>query len=40
MPTLSDDFEALRWFPLPCEILAEIRGEDVDEPAAQPLHLS
>ena len=34
---LSEDFEHLRWFPLPSEILAELRGERV-EPRAQPLH--
>ena len=26
-PALSDDFEALRWFPLPKEIQRELRGE-------------
>ncbi len=38
-PTLSDDFESLRWFPLPAEIAAELRGEDVEAPRSQPLHL-
>ncbi len=26
-PSLNSDFEALRWFPLPSEIAAELRGE-------------
>jgi len=26
-PPLNDDFEALRWFPLPHEVLAELRGQ-------------
>ena len=25
-PVLSEDFEALRWFPLPCEALGELQG--------------
>jgi hypothetical protein len=27
-PPLSDDFNVLRWFPLPSEIAAELRGDD------------
>ncbi|MBW1876722.1 MAG: aminotransferase class V-fold PLP-dependent enzyme [Deltaproteobacteria bacterium] len=37
-PPLSDDFEALRWFPLPSEILAELQGRPVPGPRAYPLH--
>jgi hypothetical protein len=25
---MTEDFEELRWFPLPCEVLAELRGHD------------
>jgi hypothetical protein len=35
----SADFEHLRWFPLPGEALAELRGECVNAPTTQPLHL-
>ena len=38
-PVLSDDFQQLRWFPLPSEALAEIRGESVARPCEGPLHL-
>jgi selenocysteine lyase/cysteine desulfurase len=38
-PPLSDDFEALRWFPLPGEILAELRGTPVSCSRTLPLHL-
>jgi hypothetical protein len=31
-PPLSADFEHLRWFPLPGEALAELRGDDVPAP--------
>ena len=27
-PALNNDFESLRWFPLPREVLAELRGHD------------
>jgi hypothetical protein len=37
-PQVSEDFEHLRWFPLPSEILAELRGEGVTPPSARPLH--
>lgn len=37
-PPLSADFESLRWFPLPTEIAAELRGEAVPG-ARHPLHL-
>lgn len=36
----SDDFEHLRWFPLPCEILDELHGlRDPTEEQEIPLHL-
>ncbi|MCB9595990.1 MAG: aminotransferase class V-fold PLP-dependent enzyme [Sandaracinaceae bacterium] len=35
---LSEDFESLRWFPLPADIVAELRGEEVCA-TQQPLHL-
>ncbi len=38
-PVLSEDFEALRWFPLPSEALAELRGQSDAGPRSQPLHL-
>jgi hypothetical protein len=38
-PPLSPDFEQLRWFPLPGEVLAELRGEEVNSPCSQPLHV-
>lgn len=31
-PPLSPDFEALRWFPLPGEILAELKGQGSPKP--------
>jgi selenocysteine lyase/cysteine desulfurase len=37
-PPLSDDFEALRWFPLPSEVLAELQGRPAPAPRAHPLH--
>lgn len=37
-PQLSPDFETLRWFPLPAEVLAELRGENVRASEA-PIHL-
>ncbi|MEZ4439922.1 MAG: aminotransferase class V-fold PLP-dependent enzyme [Polyangiaceae bacterium] len=37
-PTLSADFEHLRWFPLPGEVLAELRGESV-KPTSPLLHV-
>ncbi len=37
-PVLSADFESLRWFPLPSEVAAELRGEVVPGPQ-HPLHL-
>jgi hypothetical protein len=30
-PALSDDFEHLRWFPLPGEVLAELQGRELPE---------
>jgi selenocysteine lyase/cysteine desulfurase len=39
-PTVSADFEALRWFPLPGETLAELRGEPIGKAIAAPLHLA
>jgi selenocysteine lyase/cysteine desulfurase len=38
-PPLSEDFESLRWFPLPSEVAAELRGERCSTPAAVPIHL-
>ncbi|MEZ4225567.1 MAG: aminotransferase class V-fold PLP-dependent enzyme [Polyangiaceae bacterium] len=37
-PPLSADFEALRWFPLPAEVLAELTGRPLPLPPASPLH--
>lgn len=37
-PPLSADFETLRWFPLPAEIAAELRGEPACT-SAGPIHL-
>ena len=38
-PTLSEDFEELRWFPLPAEVLAELRGDVRTEASENPIHL-
>lgn len=38
-PELSEDFEALRWFPLPSEVLAELRGQQRAGPRGRALHL-
>lgn len=39
-PKLSEDFEELRWFPLPSEALAELRGADGAAISGQhPLHM-
>mgnify|MGYP001308638202 CR=1 FL=1 len=38
-PPLSDDFEHLRWFPLPGEILAASRGKEVAHHIAHPIEL-
>ncbi len=38
-PEASGDFEELRWFPMPFEILAELRGIADEEAHSQPLHL-
>ena len=38
-PTLSADFEHLRWFPLPAEGLAELRGGAAEGKAPHPIHL-
>jgi hypothetical protein len=38
-PPLSADFETLRWFPLPSEIAAELRGERAPCPSEGPIHL-
>ncbi|MBM4373892.1 MAG: aminotransferase class V-fold PLP-dependent enzyme [Deltaproteobacteria bacterium] len=35
----SEDFEALRWFPLPGEIRAELRGDATGSSREPPLHL-
>ncbi len=37
-PDLSSDFEHLRWFPLPGEILAELQGHHPPPPPHLPLH--
>jgi selenocysteine lyase/cysteine desulfurase len=39
-PVTSADFEALRWFPLPGEILAELRGERIGASITGPLHFA
>lgn len=39
MPSLSADFESLRWFPLPSEVAAELRGEGARCPGGVPLQL-
>jgi selenocysteine lyase/cysteine desulfurase len=36
---LSGDFESLRWFPLPGDVIAELRGERPQAPADFPIHL-
>jgi hypothetical protein len=38
-PRLSEDFESLRWFTLPSEAVAELRGEGEVRPHPQPIHL-
>ncbi len=38
-PELGEDFEALRWFPMPGEILAELRGHPAPSSRSLPLHL-
>ena len=38
-PDLGADFEALRWFPLPTEVLRELRGQGEGGPSRVPLHL-
>ena len=38
-PPLSQDFEQLRWFPLPGEALAQLRGGSVTPSGSGPLHL-
>lgn len=38
-PPLGPDFEHLRWFPLPGEILAELKGQGSAVPKAQPFRL-
>jgi selenocysteine lyase/cysteine desulfurase len=38
-PTLSSDFEALRWFPLSGEIVAELAGRSDIGSHSQPIHL-
>ncbi len=37
-PKLSEDFESLRWFPLPREIAAELRGETPPRSSQHALH--
>jgi selenocysteine lyase/cysteine desulfurase len=37
---LSEDFESLRWFPLPSEIAAELRGERQSTPHQIPIRTS
>jgi selenocysteine lyase/cysteine desulfurase len=39
-PAMTPDFEHLRWFPLPGEAAAQLRGEEMACPTHQPLHLS
>lgn len=38
-PERSEDFEELRWFPLPSEIRAELQGREVGATHELPLHL-
>jgi selenocysteine lyase/cysteine desulfurase len=38
-PPLADDVEALRWFPLPAEILAELNGGETPCTHAHPIHV-
>src|SRR5690606_42430 len=38
-PPLSEDFEHLRWFPLPTEILAELQGKPRSHPLWHPMRL-
>ncbi|MEM6926069.1 MAG: aminotransferase class V-fold PLP-dependent enzyme [Myxococcota bacterium] len=38
-PELSPDVESLRWFPLPTEALAELRGAAPSEPPARIAHI-
>jgi selenocysteine lyase/cysteine desulfurase len=37
-PVCTADFEELRWFPLPSEVIAEIRGDERDQPSGVTLH--
>jgi len=37
-PARTTDFEELRWFPLPAEVLAELRGADAQAPHGEMLH--
>ena len=39
-PPLSADFQSLRWFPLPEEVVAELRGDAPATSSALPLRLS
>ncbi|MCZ7678740.1 MAG: aminotransferase class V-fold PLP-dependent enzyme [Sandaracinaceae bacterium] len=39
LPSLSADFESLRWFVLPSEALAELRGDGAQPAREVPLHL-
>ena len=38
MPLVTEDFEHLRWFPLPSEIWDELHGREVEPPGASVLH--
>jgi len=39
-PNLSDDFQHLRWFPLPGEVLSELQGKNgSSEDSRNPIHL-
>ncbi|MGB0591655.1 MAG: aminotransferase class V-fold PLP-dependent enzyme [Myxococcota bacterium] len=38
-PSLSSDFEHLRWFPLPGEIAAELAGEESAATLSNPIHI-
>jgi selenocysteine lyase/cysteine desulfurase len=37
-PAVTADFEELRWFTLPSEVIAEIRGDEREHPAGRILH--
>ena len=38
-PVMNPDYETLRWFPLPGEVLALLRGEIEEYPRQTPIRL-